>query len=202
MKLIFCLIFSAFLVFVQLGCSSRKVKVDPTHSLTPATEQTSTPRSSFAVRPMEVSYRNGSSLVTLYLDPLEDDMHLMMTGRAIPIKEPLQDTVKLQTIQPPQPSQPSRDQWDQWGEDPNLTVVLLEDMKRAQEFFYAGDYAQAERIVKSVIERKESADALAFWGSVLLMMGENRKAREVYERALRLNPAMSDVRDILKKMEP
>lgn len=81
------------------------------------------------------------------------------------------------------------------------TDDILIDLNRAQSYFYEGDYQQALLEVKKSIQKKPTASAYALGGSIFYVNGEIDKAISAWETALKLNPDMTDVQNILRQVK-
>ncbi len=83
----------------------------------------------------------------------------------------------------------------------SATDDILSDLNRAQSYFYEGDYPRALQEVKKSIHKKPTASAYALGGSIFYMNGETDKAIRAWETALKMNPEMTDVKNILRQVE-
>ena len=89
---------------------------------------------------------------------------------------------------------PDTTMWAPDGYDPRTDTI-------AQEHFYKQEFERALEYVDHSIALHETAEANALKGSILLMLKRPVEAREFWERALRLNPDMPGVDDIIQLLD-
>ncbi|MCB4792683.1 MAG: hypothetical protein LHV68_12470 [Elusimicrobia bacterium] len=75
----------------------------------------------------------------------------------------------------------------------------LDDLLKAQKFFYEKKYNAALNSVQRSLAKQETALAYAIEGSIYFTMGDTDLAVSSWESALRINPNMSEVRKALFK---
>jgi hypothetical protein len=115
--------------------------------------------------------------------------------------------------QPPQPKQagkrekekepeakqelnlPEEDQ----GNYEDVTSRVLAGIRKAQELFYQKRYPEALQAVRSSLDARPTAEGYALAGSIHYMMGQGGMARRQWMEALRLNPDMPAVVNMLEK---
>ena len=79
----------------------------------------------------------------------------------------------------------------------NLTDEILADLTNAQTFYYKGEYKKALAILQKSIEKKPTASAYAIGGSIYYVNGDIEKATKAWEMALKLNPEMHEIREMM-----
>ena len=74
--------------------------------------------------------------------------------------------------------------------------------KRATAYFLLGDYRRSLKDCDEVLKRNpEHFGALAGYGQIYLRLDELKKAVHYLERALKINPNMDDVRELIEHIE-
>ncbi|MDB5102775.1 MAG: hypothetical protein JWP91_464 [Fibrobacteres bacterium] len=81
----------------------------------------------------------------------------------------------------------------------DVTAKVLTGIRKAQELFYQKRYPEAMLAVKSSLDARPTAEGYALAGSIHYMMGQNGMARRQWSEALRLNPDMPSVVNMLEK---
>lgn len=82
----------------------------------------------------------------------------------------------------------------------DVTDKVLLGIRKSQEFFYQKRYPEALQMVRSSLEARPTAEGHALAGSVHYMMGATGLARRHWQQALRLNPDMPAVTNMLEKI--
>ena len=82
--------------------------------------------------------------------------------------------------------------------------LALKYYRRAQEFLYVDDYDNALDYVDESLKIVETAEALSLKGSVLYVMGNEEKAKELWIQAAKLDPEIrvpsaKELKDITSK---
>jgi tetratricopeptide (TPR) repeat protein len=88
-------------------------------------------------------------------------------------------------------------------EDPadyeDVTSKVLAGIRRAQELFYQKRYPEALQAARSSLDARPTAEGYALLGSIYFMQGNTGMARRQWLEALRLNPDMPAVVNMLDK---
>ena len=97
----------------------------------------------------------------------------------------------------PEPEEDSNEE-DQ-GSNEDVTSKVLAGIRKAQELFYQKRYPEALMMVRQSLDAQPTAEGHALAGSISYMMGKNGLARRHWEDALRLNPDMPAVENMLQR---
>lgn len=85
------------------------------------------------------------------------------------------------------------------GDYEDVTSKVLSGIRRAQELFYQKQYPEALQAVRSSLDARPTAEGYALMGSIYFMQGQTGMARRQWMEALRLNPDMPAVVNMLEK---
>jgi hypothetical protein len=88
---------------------------------------------------------------------------------------------------------------EEQGNSEDVTSKVLAGIRKAQELFYQKRYPEAMQAVKSSLDARPTAEGYALAGSIHYMMGQGGMARRQWMEALRLNPDMPSVVNMLEK---
>ena len=97
----------------------------------------------------------------------------------------------------PNPQDLPRD--DDQGSNEDVTGKVLAGIRKAQELFYQKRYPEALQMVRQSLDAQPTAEGHALAGSICYMMSKNGLARRHWEEALRLNPDMPAVVNMLER---
>lgn len=175
-------------------------------------------------------YANKSTSADLQVDLGSTDVHLEMTGRPAEQAKAaaglgaVQDAPNAASSGPGQearqahrspdpasgPMQPGADRprpdpaagEHEAGPDQDLDVTdkVLQGIRKSQEYFYQKRYPEALRMVRQSLEARSTAEGHALAGSIHYMMGATGLARRHWQQALRLNPDMPAVTNMLERI--
>lgn len=81
----------------------------------------------------------------------------------------------------------------------DVTQRVLTGIRKSQELFYQKRYPEALQAVKSSLDARPTAEGHALAGSIHYMMNQGGMARRQWSEALRLNPDMPSVVNMLEK---
>lgn len=81
----------------------------------------------------------------------------------------------------------------------NLTDEVIRQISLAQKLFYEERYEEALNVLKTSLEKKKTATAYALGGSIYYVNGDIEQAVNAWENALKINPEMSEVRDLIAR---
>jgi hypothetical protein len=81
----------------------------------------------------------------------------------------------------------------------DVTAKVLSGIRRAQELFYQKRYPEAMQAVRSSQDARPTAEGYALQGSIHFMQGQTGMARRQWMEALRLNPDMPSVVNMLER---
>lgn len=98
---------------------------------------------------------------------------------------------------PMKPEPPSEEEDRENYED--VTSKVLTGIRSAQELFYQKRYPEAMQAVRSSLDARPTAEGHALAGSIHYMQGQGGMARRQWMEALRLNPDMPAVVNMLEK---
>lgn len=98
---------------------------------------------------------------------------------------------------PPQKPEPEPEEEPAGYED--VTAKVLTGIRRAQELFYQKRYPEAMQAVRSSQDARPTAEGYALQGSIHFMQGQTGMARRQWMEALRLNPDMPAVVNMLER---
>ena len=98
---------------------------------------------------------------------------------------------------PMKPEPPSEEEERVNYED--VTSKVLTGIRSAQELFYQKRYPEAMQAVRSSLDARPTAEGHALAGSIHYMQGQGGMARRQWMEALRLNPDMPAVVNMLEK---
>jgi hypothetical protein len=97
------------------------------------------------------------------------------------------------------PEEKSDDGGDDGQSNEDVTGKVLAGIRKAQELFYQKRYPEALQMVRQSLDAQSTAEGHALAGSICYMMGKNGLARRHWEDALRLNPDMPAVVNMLER---
>jgi tetratricopeptide (TPR) repeat protein len=83
------------------------------------------------------------------------------------------------------------------GQYEKLTDEVIRDISLAQQLFYARRYEEALNVLKASLQKKKTATAYALGGSIYYVNGDMPQALQAWQNALRINPDMDEVRELL-----
>ncbi|HKP96089.1 MAG TPA: hypothetical protein VJ385_10060, partial [Fibrobacteria bacterium] len=81
----------------------------------------------------------------------------------------------------------------------DVTAKVLTGIRKAQELFYQKRYPEAMQAVRSSLDARSTAEGHALAGSIHYMQGQGGMARREWMEALRLNPDLPAVVNMLEK---
>ncbi|MFQ5651978.1 MAG: hypothetical protein ACE5IY_18760 [bacterium] len=81
----------------------------------------------------------------------------------------------------------------------DLTDEIIRDINRAQQMFYERRYEEALNVLKASLAKKRTATAYALGGSIYYVSGELDQAVHAWENALRINPELDQVRELVRR---
>jgi len=81
----------------------------------------------------------------------------------------------------------------------DLTDEIIQDINLAQRLFYQKQYEEALRVLQASLQKKKSATAYALGGSIYYVNGDIDEAVNAWENALRINPDLPDVRELVNQ---
>ncbi|MBW8886408.1 MAG: tetratricopeptide repeat protein [Fibrobacteres bacterium] len=85
------------------------------------------------------------------------------------------------------------------GDYEDVTTKVLAGIRRAQELFYQKRYPEALQAARSSLDARPTAEGYGLLGSIYFMQGNTGMARRQWMEALRLNPDMPAVVNMLDK---
>lgn len=85
------------------------------------------------------------------------------------------------------------------GKSENLTDDIIRDINMAQKFFYEKRYEQALTVLKTSLEKKPTATAYSLGGSIYFVNGEIGEAVKAWENALKIDPDLNEVRELVNR---
>lgn len=83
----------------------------------------------------------------------------------------------------------------------DLTDEIIRDINLAQRLFYQKQYEDALRVLQASLEKKKSATAYALGGSIYYVNGDIEDAVQAWENALKINPDLPEVRDLVNRFK-
>jgi tetratricopeptide (TPR) repeat protein len=97
------------------------------------------------------------------------------------------------------PRKPDPEPEEEPAEYEDVTAKVLSGIRRAQELFYQKRYPEAMQAVRSSQDARATAEGYALQGSIHFMQGQIGMARRQWMEALRLNPDMPAVVNMLER---
>jgi tetratricopeptide (TPR) repeat protein len=79
----------------------------------------------------------------------------------------------------------------------DLTDDILQDINLAQKLFYEKHFDQALKVLQASLEKKETATAYSLGGSIYFVSGEIDEAVRAWENALKIDPDLEEVRELV-----
>ncbi len=116
-------------------------------------------------------------------------------------QKPEKTSSKTEKHQPPAAKPDSEEESANQDQSSNedVTSKVLTGIRKAQELFYQKRYPEAMAMVRQSLDAQPTAEGHALAGSISYMMGKNGLARRHWEDALRLNPDMPAVENMLQR---
>ncbi len=81
--------------------------------------------------------------------------------------------------------------------DKTITDEILAYLTEAQSLFYKGQHREALAVLQKSIEKRPTASAYAIGGSIYYVNGDTPKAVQAWETALKLNPDMPEIKEMI-----
>jgi hypothetical protein len=100
---------------------------------------------------------------------------------------------------PPRKPEPEAEAEEEPAGYEDVTAKVLTGIRRAQELFYQKRYPEAMQAVRSSQDARPTAEGYALQGSIHFMQGQTGMARRQWMEALRLNPDMPSVVNMLER---
>ena len=166
-------------------------------------------------------YSNQSTDARMDIDLGSTDVYLEMSGKPANVDDEVAMEHGPKDKRPSKPESPKKPGQDQQPDEdkpsqnakPNLqdlpqddqvsnedvTGKVLAGIRKAQELFYQKRYPEALQIVRQSLDAQPTAEGHALAGSICYMMSKNGLARRHWEEALRLNPDMPAVVNMLER---
>ncbi len=79
----------------------------------------------------------------------------------------------------------------------DLTDDILQDINLAQKLFYEKHFDQALKVLQASLEKKKTATAYSLGGSIYFVSGEIDEAVRAWENALKIDPDLEEVRELV-----
>lgn len=144
-------------------------------------------RRAYSVKdPVNVKYKNNAASIEYAVGKGNEEFVLTMTTDPKSKKDVVDGTLNV-----------SREAMDAI----NLSMKYY---RRAQEFLYVDDYTSALDYIDEALKIVETAEALSLKGSILYVMGNEEKAKELWMQAAKLDPEIrvptaKELKDITSK---
>lgn len=81
----------------------------------------------------------------------------------------------------------------------DLTDEIIRDINLAQKLFYQKQYDEALKILQASLQKKKTATAYALGGSIYFVNGDIEEAVNAWENALKINPNLEEVRQLIMR---
>ena len=79
----------------------------------------------------------------------------------------------------------------------DLTDDIIQDINLAQKLFYKKHFDQALKVLQASLEKKKTATAYSLGGSIYFVSGEIDAAVRAWENALKIDPDLEQVRELV-----
>ena len=79
----------------------------------------------------------------------------------------------------------------------DLTDDIIQDINLAQKLFYEKHFDQALKVLQASLEKKKTATAYSLGGSIYFVSGEINEAVKAWENALKIDPDLEKVRELV-----
>ncbi len=79
----------------------------------------------------------------------------------------------------------------------DLTDDIIQDINLAQKLFYEKHFEQALKVLQASLEKKKTATAYSLGGSIYFVSGEVNEAVKAWENALKIDPDLEEVRELV-----
>ena len=79
----------------------------------------------------------------------------------------------------------------------DLTDDIIQDINLAQKLFYEKHFSQALKVLQASLEKKKTATAYSLGGSIYFVSGEIDEAVRAWENALKIDPDLEQVRELV-----
>ncbi|MCH8956425.1 tetratricopeptide repeat protein [candidate division KSB1 bacterium] len=79
----------------------------------------------------------------------------------------------------------------------DLTDDIIQDINLAQKLFYKKHFEQALKVLQASLEKKKTATAYSLGGSIYFVSGEIDEAVRAWENALKIDPDLEEVRELV-----
>lgn len=160
---------------------------------------------------MNISFKTDRGMITYEVNPDDEDIFITMKGGNAII-----DTGTAVDMPLELPQSKASGQMQGTGgtgnteeskleqnlpDDVDRTDEVLALIRKAQELFYKKEYEEALKTVDQAIAIKGTAEGHALKGTVYYMLGENGRAEKSWKAALKINPDMPGVDDMIQKVK-
>lgn len=144
-----------------------------------------------------VKFRQNDTEVEMALDPQSTNLELeLVRGKDGLLSVSKGDSLLYKKHEPADNLSPSN---PNSSSDELLTDEIIRDIHLAQRLFYERRYDEALSVLQSSLQRKKTATAYALGGSIYFVNGEIESAVQAWENALRINPNLDDVRQLIMR---
>lgn len=163
---------------------------EPRYTIQDLTEQqriAENTRRAYAIKdPVNVKYKNNAASIDYAVGKGNEEFVLSMTTDPKSKKDVIDGALNV--------SKEAKD----------AVNLAMKYYRRAQEFLYVDDYNSALDYVDESLKIVETAEALSLKGSVLYVMGNEEKAKELWMQAAKLDPEIrvpsaKELKDITSK---
>ena len=145
-----------------------------------------------------VKFRQNDTEVEMALDPLATNLNVeLVRGKDGLLSVTKGDSAIYKNNVQPSDEELTHPQNTRKGE--LLTDEIIRDINLAQKLFYERRYAEALNVLQSSLQRKKTATAYALGGSIYFVNGEIASAVQAWESALKINPNLEDVRQLIMR---
>ena len=149
--------------------------------------------------PMSVSYRTDRGTVIYYINPQNEDIYLTISAEVPESSIGEDDTLKNSADSSDAMTIDTAGSSSFTQNRAPLTGKVLQELRKAQESFYGADYQQALHHVNESLKLQKSAEGYALRGTILYMQQDIRGAEYSWQEALKYNPDMPGVVDMLSR---
>lgn len=149
-----------------------------------------------------IKFKQNDTEVEMVLDPLSTNLQLdLVHGADGSVQVMRGDSVLLEVDDPP-PSDSLTNKIDKGNnllDVENLTNEILRDITLAQKLFYEKRYEDALEVLQASLQKQETATAYALGGSIYYVNGDIANAVRAWENALKINPDLDNVRELVMR---
>lgn len=210
--LLLTLIISLFNSMIYFGCAAKQIKNDQ-NAYTAETSPADTVKKYQIITQLQdkkfkktmdypyliVKFYQNDTEVELVLDPLSTNLTLDLVRGSEGYLEILKGDSILYQEEDSSLADNLLTGLENNKKSEELMDEIFQDINLAQKLFYQKRYNEALKILQASLQKKKTSTAYALGGSIYYVNGDIEEAVKAWENALKINPNLEDVRQLIMK---